>query len=84
MENFNIVWHYKDLLLKGLGYTVFVSVAAILIALCVGMLLSVMRMGGDSLPSRILKKIVAVYISFACSNGSEPFKPGVRHNRSEP
>ena len=49
MENFNIVWHYKDLLLKGLGYTVFVSVAAILIALCVGMLLSVMRMGGDSL-----------------------------------
>ena len=62
MENFNIVWHYKDLLLKGLGYTVFV--AAILIALCVGMLLSVMRMGGDSLPSRILKKIVAVYISF--------------------
>ena len=28
------------------------------------MLLSVMRMGGDSLPSRILKKIVAVYISF--------------------
>ena len=56
--------HYKDLLLKGLGYTVFVSVAAILIALCVGMLLSVMRMGGDSLPSRILKKIVAVYISF--------------------
>lgn len=64
MENLNIVWHYKDLLLKGLGYTVFVSVAAILIALCVGMLLSVMRMGGDSLPSRILKKIVAVYISF--------------------
>lgn len=64
MENFNIVWHYKDLLLKGFGYTVFVSVAAILIALCVGMLLSVMRMGGDSLPSRILKKIVAVYISF--------------------
>ena len=64
MENFNIVWHYKDLRLKGLGYTVFVSVAAILIALCVGMLLSVMRMGGDSLPSRILKKIVAVYISF--------------------
>lgn len=64
MENFNIVLHYKDLLLKGLGYTVFVSVAAILIALCVGMLLSVMRMGGDSLPSRILKKIVAVYISF--------------------
>ena len=64
MENFIIVWHYKDLLLKGLGYTVFVSVAAILIALCVGMLLSVMRMGGDSLPSRILKKIVAVYISF--------------------
>ena len=64
MENFNIVWHYNDLLLKGLGYTVFVSVAAILIALCVGMLLSVMRMGGDSLPSRILKKIVAVYISF--------------------
>ena len=62
MENFNIVWHYKDLLLKGLGYTVFVSVAAILIALCVGMLLSVMRMGGDS--SRILKKIVAAYISF--------------------
>ena len=62
MENFNIVWHYKDLLLKGLGYTVFVSVAAILIALCVGMLLSVMRMGGDSLPSRILKK--TVYISF--------------------
>ena len=50
MENFNIVWHYKDLLLKGLGYTVFVSVAAILIALCVGMLLSVMRMGGDSFP----------------------------------
>ena len=85
MENFNIVWHYKDLLLKGLGYTVFVSVAAILIALCVGMLLSVMRMGGDSLPSkdtekdsRSLYKLCPWhacagadihYISGACSNG---------------
>ena len=64
MENFNIVWQYKDLLLKGLGYTIFVSVAAILIAICIGMLLSVLRMGGDSLLSRIIKKIVGVYISF--------------------
>lgn len=52
------------MLLKGLGYTVLVSVAAILIALVVGMLLTVLRMGGDSLISRILKKLVAIYISF--------------------
>lgn len=64
MENIKLVLSYSPLLLKGLGYTILVSVCAIAIALVIGIILSVLRMGGNSLPSRIVKKIIAVYISF--------------------
>ena len=63
-ESIQLVIQYMPLFLKGLGYTVLVSVEAILIAICISMILTVLRMGGDSLPSRIVKKVVAVYISF--------------------
>ena len=55
---------YKELFLKGLGYTMMVSVEAIIVAVCIGTILTVLRMGGDSLFNRIIQKIVAVYISF--------------------
>lgn len=64
METLNTIFQYMPLLIKGLGYTILVSILAILIALGIGMLLTVLRSGGDSLPSRILKKIVNIYISF--------------------
>lgn len=64
MEGFDTVMQYWQLLLKGLGYTVLVSVEAIVIALCIGLLLTVLRMGGDSLPAKIVRKIVNIYISF--------------------
>ncbi|MBR1866385.1 MAG: amino acid ABC transporter permease [Lachnospiraceae bacterium] len=63
-ESIRIVMQYYPLFLKGLGYTLLVSVEAIIIALCIGTLLTVLRMGGTSLPNRIIRKIVAVYISF--------------------
>ena len=49
MENVNLVMKYMPYLIRGLGYTILVSVAAILIALCVGMLLSLMRMTSNRL-----------------------------------
>ena len=64
MEGLKTVLEYTPLILKGLGYTILVSVEAIVIALIIGTLLSVLRMGGNSLPSRIVKGIIKVYISF--------------------
>lgn len=64
MEGLKTVLEYTPLILKGLGYTILVSVEAIVIALIIGILLSVLRMGGNSLPSRIVKGIIKVYISF--------------------
>lgn len=63
-ESIELVVQYMPLFLKGLGYTILVSVEAILIAMCISVILTVLRMGGNSLPSRIIKKVVAVYISF--------------------
>lgn len=60
MEGFNLVMHYMPYLLKGLLNTVVVSVCAILIALCVGLLLSVLRLSGN----RFITAIVNIYISF--------------------
>ncbi len=39
-------------------------VEAIIVAVCIGTILTVLRMGGDSLFNRIIQKIVAVCISF--------------------
>ena len=64
MEGLKTVLQYTPLIMKGLGYTILVSVEAIIIALIIGTLLSVLRMGGNSLPSRIVKGIIKVYISF--------------------
>ena len=63
-ESIKMVMGYKELFLKGLGYTMMVSVEAIIVAVCIGTILTVLRMGGDSLFNRIIQKIVAVYISF--------------------
>lgn len=64
MGTVEVIFQYMPLLLKGLRYTILVSIEAIIIALCIGMLLTVVRMGGNSLPSRIVKTIANVYISF--------------------
>lgn len=64
MGTVEVIFQYMPLLLKGLRYTILVSIEAIFIALCIGMLLTVVRMGGNSLPSRIVKTIANVYISF--------------------
>ena len=64
METLNTIFQYMPLLIKGLGYTILVSILAILIALGIGMLLTVLRGGGNSIPSRIIKKIISIYISF--------------------
>lgn len=64
MEGLKTVLNYTPLILKGLGYTILVSVEAIIIALIIGTLLSVLRMGGNSLPSRIVKGAIKIYISF--------------------
>jgi His/Glu/Gln/Arg/opine family amino acid ABC transporter permease subunit len=64
-ESISIVFKYFPLLLKGLGYTVLVSVEAIIIALVIGTLLSVIRTAvGKNIVGRIVKAVVAVYISF--------------------
>ncbi len=60
MENVNLVMKYMPYLIRGLGYTILVSVAAILIALCVGMLLSLMRMTSN----RLLNGVAGIYVSF--------------------
>ncbi len=63
-EAFNLVIPYYPLFLKGIGYTLEVSVLAILLAVCIGTILTVLRMGKNSLPHRILQNIIAIYISF--------------------
>lgn len=64
METLQTIFRYMPLLLKGLGYTILVSVAAIAVALVIGILLTIVRMGGRSIPSRIARGIANVYISF--------------------
>ena len=44
MENVSLVMKYMPFLIRGLGYTILVSVAAIAIAVCVGVLLSLLRL----------------------------------------
>lgn len=60
MEGLTLVLQYSPYLLRGLGYTILVSVAAIALAIVVGMGLTVLRMTGN----RILMTFVSVYISF--------------------
>lgn len=60
MEGLTLVLQYSPYLLRGLGYTILVSVAAIALAIVVGMGLTVLRMTGN----RILMTFVNVYISF--------------------
>lgn len=64
METVELVFRYMPLILDGVKYTILVSVEAILIALCIGTILSILRMGDDSAGSRIVNTIVKVYISF--------------------
>lgn len=64
MEAVEVVFNYMPLLLKGLGYTILVSAEAIVIALCIGTILSILRVGGNSVGNRIVKTIANVYISF--------------------
>lgn len=64
MTAIETVFKYMPYLIKGLGCTVLVSVEAIIIALVIGTLLSVLRMMSDNRIGKILKKIIAVYISF--------------------
>lgn len=64
METVGVIFQYMPLLLKGLKYTILVSVEAIVIALVIGTLLSVLRMSGDSAVSRVFKVLVNIYISF--------------------
>ena len=63
-ESLEMILQYWPLFLKGLGYTILVSVEAIIISVCVGTILCVARMGNDSLGMRIVKKIINIYISF--------------------
>lgn len=60
MENVKLVFEYMPYLIRGLGYTILVSVAAIIIAVCVGMLLSLLRLTNN----RFLTGFVNVYVSF--------------------
>lgn len=64
MGTLEVIFQYMPLLLKGLKYTILVSVEAIIIALCIGVFLTVVRMGGNSLFNRIVRLIANVYISF--------------------
>lgn len=64
METIEVVWRYMPLLLKGLKYTILVSAEAIVIALFIGMLLSMLRLGGNSVFHRIVKALAGIYISF--------------------
>lgn len=63
-ETVKMVLQYWPLFLKGLGYTILVSVEAIMISVCVGTILCLARMGKDNLLNRIVKKIINIYISF--------------------
>ena len=42
-ESIRMVMGYKELFLKGLGYTMMVSVEAIIVAVCIGTILTVLR-----------------------------------------
>lgn len=64
MENIFIVFEYSPMILKGLLNTILVSVCAIIAALVIGVVLSVLRMGNNSLPFRITRKLINIYISF--------------------
>mgnify|MGYP006074217051 CR=1 FL=1 len=64
METVEVIFQYMPLLLRGLMYTILVSVEAIVIALCIGLLLTVVRMGRRSIFGRIVRTIANVYISF--------------------
>lgn len=65
MEAYSTVWKYMPLLLKGLRYTILISIAAIAIALVIGTVLSVIRASvGNSRPARVVKAIIGIYISF--------------------
>ena len=65
MEAYSTVWKYMPLLLKGLRYTILISIAAIAIALVIGTVLSVVRASvGNSRPARVVKAIIGIYISF--------------------
>lgn len=60
MENVSLVMKYMPFLLRGLEYTLIVSIAAIAIAICVGMLLSLLRLTKN----KILNGFVNIYVSF--------------------
>lgn len=60
MEDFRLVMEYMPYLIRGLGYTILVSIAAIVLAVCMGMILSVLRMSGK----RALIIFANTYISF--------------------
>ena len=60
MENVSLVMKYMPFLIRGLGYTILVSVAAIAIAVCVGVLLSLLRLTKN----RWLNGFVNIYVSF--------------------
>lgn len=63
-EGIKLVFQYFPLLMQGLLYTILVSVEAIIIALVIGTLLSVIRMASSGFIGRIIKAIIKVYISF--------------------
>lgn len=60
MENVSLVMKYMPFLLRGLEYTLIVSIAAIAIAVCVGVLLSLLRLTKN----KILNGFVNIYVSF--------------------
>lgn len=64
METLNTIFQYMPLLIKGLGYTILVSILAILVALVIGMALTALRSGGNSIVSRLIQAICGIYISF--------------------
>ncbi len=64
MENVYIVFEYAPAIFRGLLNTILVSVCAIIVALVLGVILSVLRMGKKSPISRIVSAVINVYISF--------------------
>lgn len=64
MENVYIVFEYAPAIFRGLLNTILVSVCAIIVALVLGVILSVLRMGKKSPISRIVSVVINVYISF--------------------
>lgn len=64
IESAKLVFRYMPLILSGVKYTILVSVEAIIIALCIGTILSILRLGGDSVINRVAKALIQIYISF--------------------